>query len=414
MTPKHPIGPPGVPKGPGRGRAYSPRERHLGRPGAQGIVPPASERPQDEGLFPSNWQADEAIDPAWLAAYAAASDPANQPSSPLPPGVPPPLVPHAAATARADHSFVPFPPPPEPPLPPSQPPGSPPPSPLPPLPHATDLCYNCTLVCVVPYAELGSLSTTLSASLRLEFGYGEEAVAAEVSPEGERGASEGASPPRYLSPRSQHEREVLAPLDAPTDEFGGSFALIRVTAVSASTEEPSGGRGAAHIADGSGLRHHVEGAAYDGTPPAIYLSCPCPRLHAATPMLRRYHPLRLRWHACTPPPAALHAPTCTPPRSCLHAPARPPPSRFTLLLPRLSTLLSATHRTASHAHAHAHMHTPLGRPLRGWPLHDSPRRTGRRGGRRALAARHDGQLLLRRAAWAGMRRALLGQRCACV
>ena len=54
MTPKHPIGPPGVPKGPGRGRAYSPRERHLGRPGAQGIVPPASERPQDEGLFPSN------------------------------------------------------------------------------------------------------------------------------------------------------------------------------------------------------------------------------------------------------------------------------------------------------------------------------------------------------------------------
>ena len=191
----------------------------------------------------------------------------------MPPGVPAPLAPHAAAAARADHSFVPLPPPPEPPLPPSQPPGSPPPSPLPPLPHATDLCYNCTLVCVAPYAQLSSLSTTLPASLRLEFGYGEEAVTAGVSPEGE-GAAEGAAPPRYLSPLSQHEREVLAPLDAPTDEFGGSFAPIRVAAVSASTEEPSGGRGAAHIADGSGLRHYVEGVAYDGTPPAVYHPMP--------------------------------------------------------------------------------------------------------------------------------------------
>ena len=161
-------------------------------------MPPASEGPRGEGVLPANWQADEAIDPRWLAAYAAARDPANQPSLPSPPGVPPPLAPLAAATVRADHSFVPLPPPPKPPPPPSQPPGSPPPSPLPPLPHATDLCHNCTLVCVAPYAELGSLATTLPASLRFEFGYGEEVAAAEVSPEGEAGAAEGASPPRYL------------------------------------------------------------------------------------------------------------------------------------------------------------------------------------------------------------------------
>ena len=312
----------------------------------QGILLPASDRPQGEGVLPSNWQADEAIDPAWLAAYAAASDPANQPSSPLPPGVPPSLTPHAAATARADHSFVPLPPPPEPPPPPSQPPGSPPPSPLPPLPHATDLCYNCTLVCVAPYAELGSLSTTLPASLRLEFGYGEEAVAAEVSPEGEGGASEGGSPPRYLSPLSQHERELLAPLDAPTDEFGGSFALIRVTAVSASTEEPSGGRSAAHIADGSGLRHYVEGAAYDGTPPAIYHPMP-PPARRQTPAAQISSPLPTR--------ARFHAPTCTPPRSRLHAPI--PHASLPLYppAPRPSSLLSSTHRSTSHAHAHARL-----------------------------------------------------------
>lgn len=51
---------------------------------------------------------------------------------------------------------------------------------------------------------------------------------------------------------------------------------------------------------------------------------PCPRLHAAKPPLRRYHPLCLRWHASTRPPARLRAPACTPP-------ARPPPCRFTLL-----------------------------------------------------------------------------------
>ena len=317
-------------------------------------MPPASERPQGEGVLPSNWQADEAIDPAWLTAYAAASDPANQPSPPLPPGVPPSLAPSAAATARADHSFVPVPPPPEPPPPPSQPPGSPPPSPLPPLPHASDLCYNCTLVCVAPYAELGSLSTTLPASLRLEFGYGEEAVAAEVSPEGEGGASEGASPPRYLSPLSQHERELLAPLDAPTDEFGGSFALIRVTAVSASTEEPSGGRGAAHIADGSGLRHYVEGAAYNGTPPATY-----------HPLPARRHALTTQISSSLSTMARLHAPACNPTRPHLHAsallPACPsPPASLPLYPPAPPPLhppvrhalhrLTCT-RTCTHAHA---------------------------------------------------------------
>ena len=301
----------------------------------QGIVPPASEGPRGEGVLPSNWQADEAIDPTWLAAYAAASDPANQPSLPSPPGVPPPLAPLAAATVRADHSFVPLPPPPEPPPPPAQPPGSPPPSPLPPLPHATDLCHNCTLVCVAPYAELGSLSTTLPASLRFEFGYGEEAAAADVSPEGEAGAAEGASPPRYLSPLSQHERDVLAPRDAPIDEFGDSFALIRVAAVSASTEEPSGGRGAAHIADGSGLRHYVEGAAYDGTPPALY--------HPMPPPARR-------------PARAAHISPPRPATARLHAPAlaRPPPCRFTLLRPRLSTRLPPR---PTPPHTHTHMHT---------------------------------------------------------
>ena len=249
--------------------AYSPHERRLD---SGGVVLPALKCPQDEGLPLPNRQAGDAIDPAWFAAYAAASDLANQPSQhTLPPGVPSPLAPPAAATARADHSFVSLPPPPEPPPPPSQPPGSPPPSPLPPLPQATDLCYNCTLVCVAPYAALGSLSTTPSASLRFEFGYGEEAVAVGVSPEDEGGASKSARlPPRYLSPLSQHESELLAPLDAPTDEFGGSFAPIRVTAVSASTEEPSKGRGAAHIVDGSGLRQYVESTAYDGTPPVLY------------------------------------------------------------------------------------------------------------------------------------------------
>ena len=210
-----------------------------------------------------------------------------------------------------------------------------------------DLCYNCTLVCVAPYAELGSLSTTLPASLRLDFGYGEEAVAAEVSPEGEGGASEGASPPRYLSPLSQHERELLAPLDAPTDEFGGSFALIRVTAVSASTEEPSGGRSAAHIADGSGLRHYVEGAAYDGTPPAIYHPMP-PPARRQTPAAQISSPLPTR--------ARFHAPTCTPPRSRLHAPI--PHASLPLYppAPRPSSLLSSTHRSTAAPHTHMHMH----------------------------------------------------------
>ena len=230
---------------------------------------------------------------------------------------------------------MPLPPPPEPPPPPAQPPGSPPPSPLPPLPHATDLCYNCTLVCVAPYAELGSLSTTLPASVRFQFGYGEEAVAAEVSPEGEAGAAEGASPPRYLSPLSQHERDVLAPRDAPIDEFGDSFALIRVAAVSASTEEPSGGRGAAHIADGSGLRHYVEGAAYDGTPPALY--------HPMPPPARR-------------PARAAHISSPRPAMARLHAPAYSPPASLPLYPPAPSPLHppSATPHTAP---THTHMRT---------------------------------------------------------
>ena len=135
---------------------------------------------------------------------------------------------------------------------------------------------------------------------------------------------------------------------------------------------------------------------------------PCPRMHAPADIIPSTYdstPARPRLQPYTPP-------TYTPPRSCLHAPARQPPCRFTLLPPRLSIRLSAPPRPAPHAHTHAHVHTPLGRPLRGWPLHASPRRTGRRGGQRALAARYDGQLLLRRAAWAGVRRALLGQRCA--
>ena len=137
-----------------------------------------------------------------------------------------------------------------------------------------------------------------------------------------------------------------APLDAPTDEFGGSFALIRVTAVSASTEEPSGGRSAAHIADGSGLRHYVEGAAYDGTPPAIYHPMP-PPARRQTPAAQIPSPL--------PTMARFHAPTCTPPRSRLHAPS--PPASLPLYppAPRPSSLLSSTHRSTSHVDAHARL-----------------------------------------------------------
>ena len=78
---------------------------------------------------------------------------------------------------------------------------------------------------------------------------------------------------------------------------------------------------------------------------------PCPRLHAAPPALRTYHPLGLRWHASTPPPVAIYAPNCMPP-----CPAYSPPASLPLCPPAPSPLHppSATPHTP---HTHTHMHT---------------------------------------------------------
>ena len=159
----------------------------------------------------------------------------------------------------------------------------------PPPPRLPGDAVNRSLVCVSPYVGEGSFSSTVVQPF--SFGEGEGAVAAlheSASPSYGRGASharvdwaaseaagdgvgEGEHeepPPRneelevehaWQGRRAEHAAASVLMADEARLEPPAGFVPLEVVGVAASSEHPLGGRGAAHLIDGSGLRLEADG-----------------------------------------------------------------------------------------------------------------------------------------------------------